>query len=161
MAYFNVFPLVRMNNGTLAVNITARTAFLSKYRDDPRYYYEHSIGEGETPEIIADKFYDDATLAAFILMFNGIINVYEEWPMDSYSLDLYIDDKYANPNDIHHYVAASTGNIVDADYPVYDRVPVTNAEYEIELNESRRKIKLILPELIGSVVAQHRELMTR
>lgn len=161
MAYFNVFPLVRLNDGSLGMNITSRTAFLSKYTNDPRYYYEHTITEGETPEIIADKFYDDVEMAVFILLFNGIVNVYEEWPLDSYTLDQYIDDKYDNPNEVHHYVAASTGNIVDADYLAYDRIPITNAEYEIELNDSRRKIKLILPELIGSVVSQHKELMSR
>ena len=161
MAYFSSFPLVRLNDGSLGMNITARNKFVAKYKNDPNYFYEHTITEGETPEIIADKFYDDVELVWVIMIFNDMMNVYNDWPADQYTLSQFIDEKYDNPYAIHHYVAASTGAIVDLDYPSYDRVPVTNTEYEIALNDSKRKIKLLLPELVGQAVTQHKELMSR
>lgn len=161
MGYFSSFPLVRLRDGSLGMNVTARNKILSAYKNNAKVYYEHSVTDGETPEIIADKFYDDAELAWVILIFNDIHNVYKDWPQDNFTLENYIYDKYENPYGIHHYVSASTGNVVSFDHVSYDRVPVTNYDFEVDLNDSKRKIKLILPEYVGQVVSQHKELMTR
>ena len=161
MSYFSPFPLVRMKDGSLGMNITARTQILNAYKSDENVYYEHSIIDGETPEVIADKFYDDVEMAWTILLFNDIYNVYTQWPVDSETLNQYIDDTYEVPYGVHHYVSAATGNIVSESHAAYDRVPVTNTEYEYEENDAKRKIKLILPELIGQVVSQHKALMSR
>jgi hypothetical protein len=159
MSYFNVFPLFTLQDGSIGINITARTKIMSALKSDPAAYYVHNVTDGETPEIIADKFYGEAELAWTILLFNEIHNVYTDWPLDSYSLDQYIDSKYENPYEIHHYVSIATGNIVGSDHVTYDRFPVTNQDYEVELNDSKRKINLIVPELISSVVLQHKNQM--
>jgi hypothetical protein len=131
-------------------------------KEDPRYYLEYSIKEGDTPEIIADKFYDDATYAWIVLDFNTIVDVFEEWPKDQYALDQYIIEKYENPFDIHHWVSIETGDIVcPLNYPEYNRVPVTNTEYEYNENDLKRDIKLVLPEYIGTIVSRHKELMRK
>lgn len=161
MGYFSSFPLVRLLDNSLGMNITARTKILASYKTNAKVYYEHTIVDGETPEIIADKFYDDADLSWVVMIFNDIFNIYKDWPQDQYTLEQYIYDKYENPYGIHHYVSASTGNIVGQEHVSYDRVPVTNYEYEVDLNDSKRTIKLILPELVGGIVSQHKELLTR
>lgn len=161
MSYFSNFPLYRLADGSLGINITARTKIINSFRDNVNVYYEHTISDNETPEVVADKFYDDVELVWVILLFNDIHNIYTQWPIDQQSLEEYIDEKYENPYGIHHYVSAATGNIVGEDHVSYDRVPVTNSEYEIDENDSKRKIKLILPELVSQVVSQHRELMSK
>lgn len=160
MSYFNPMPLFRLKDGSLGLNITARTKILDLYKTDVSAYYEHSIMDGETPEIIADKFYDNPNLAWTILLFNEIHNIYEQWPLDYYSLEQFISTKYENPYGVHHYVSLATGNIVDSDHVAYDRQPVLNFDYEVELNDAKRKIKLIVPDLISNVVSQHREQLT-
>lgn len=158
MAYFGRFPLVRYN-GVLQVNLTTRADLISAVRDDPAYFYEYVVEEGESPELIADRFYDDIELAWVVLMANQIVNVFEEWPKSYHELEEYIREKYPNPNGIHHYESISSGVIVDSDYPLYDRRPVTNTEYEERLNDEKRNIKLILPDFIGDVISMHKELM--
>lgn len=161
MSYFSVFPLFRLTDNSLGMNITARTKIVATYKDKDGAFYEHSILDGETPEIIADKFYDDIELAWTILLFNDIHNIYTQWPADQQTLEAYIDEKYEDPNGVHHYESLATGNIVGSDWVSYDRFPVTNAEYEIAENDAKRNIKLLLPDYIGQVVSQHKDLMQK
>lgn len=161
MSYFKGFPVIQLNDGSYGMNITARVKMIGSYKDNERAFYTHIIQDGETPEIIADKFYDDVELAWVVMMFNDIFNVYTQWPVDQYTLNEYIDEKYEDPNDIHHYVSISTGNIVDSTHVLYDRLPVTNREYENDENDSKREIRLVLPELVANVISQQKELMAR
>lgn len=159
MAYFSRFPLVNYG-GLLQVNLTRRVDFLDEFRNNPGAYIEYTIEEGMTPELLADRFYDDVNQAWVILAFNQIVNVFEEWPKGQKELESYIEEAYEDPNGIHHWKSLSSGVIVcPVVHPEYDRVPVTNFEYEVELNEKKREIKLLLPEFIGTVNDLHKRLM--
>lgn len=159
MAYFSNFPLVNYNND-LQVNLTRRVDVMGFYKGDVRYYLDYSVRDGETPEMIADRFYDDAELHWLILQMNNIVNPFIDWPMSQNALESYIMEKYENPNGIHHYISISSGSIVDPNLnPTYDTLPITNYEYETQENDSKRNIKLLLPEYVGLVVSRHKELM--
>jgi hypothetical protein len=161
MSYFNHFPLVKYGTSN-QVNLTRRTAINEEFKTNPAYYYEHNVIEGDTPENLADRFYDDADLAWVILQFNDIVNVFEQWPKSQYELDEYIKDKYDDPNGIHHYISLISGSIVDPVlHPTHDRMPVTNYEYETDINDDKRTIKLVLPEFIGTIVMRHKELIIK
>lgn len=159
MSYFNHFPLVRYNN-ELQVNLTRRVAIDDTFRTNPAYFIDYSIQESDTPEIIADKIYDDATLAWVVLSMNNIVDMFEEWPLDYYSLQQYTLNKYSNVYATHHYISASTGEIVDPELnPAWDNIAVTNYDYEYAVNEDKRNIKLLLPDYVGTVTARLKELM--
>lgn len=161
MAYFNHFPLVKYN-GVYQVNLTRRVSVGAAFKNNPEFYYDYSVKEGDTPESIADQFYDDAELAWIVLDMNGIINVFEEWPKTQYELDEYVKDKYDNPQGIHHYVSLVSGQRVWPEvHPAYDMMPVTNYDYETVVNDDKRVIKLLLPDYVQNVVANHRELMVK
>lgn len=161
MAYFSRFPLVRHDNN-LQVNLTRRVAIDPKFKNNPAVYFEYDVKDSDTPENIADRFYDDVDYSWVVLQFNDIVNVFEEWPKSQYELDQYILGKYDNPYGIHHYVSLSTNEYVSPEvHPSYDRIPVTNYEYEVELNDAKRKIKLVLPELANEVVIAHKEQIER
>jgi hypothetical protein len=159
MAYFSNFPLVNYQN-TLQVNLTRRVDIASMFKQNEKYYLEYSVRDGETPEMIADRFYDDAQLHWIILLMNDILNPFYDWPMSQLALESYINEKYDNPNGINHYISVSTGNRVDPQLnPVYDTRPVTNYEYETDLNDEKRNVKLLLPEFTGIVMNRQKELM--
>lgn len=161
MSYFSRFPLVEYN-GLLQVNLTRRTSVIDSMRSNPAFYINYSIPDGESPEMLADKIYDDAECSWVILMFNNIMNIFEEWPKSQYSLGEYIKYNYDSPSGIHHWVALSTDAIVDpATYPGYDRRPVTNYEYETSLNDQKRNIKVLLPQYVGDVKLLHKEMMQK
>lgn len=158
-SYFSNFPLVVYDN-SLQVNITRRAGIAPEFKTDASYYIEYSIQESDTPEIIADKVYDDAQLAWIVLDMNDIVNVFEEWPMTQTALESYVNEKYTNPFAIHHYISISNGMIVDPTLnPAWDNIPVTNYEHEIAENEKKRLIKILMPDYVGTVVSRHQELM--
>lgn len=156
--YFTAFPLVRYNNA-LQVNLTRRVNILESMKNDPAYFYEYNVGDGDTPENLADRLYDDINMAWIILQFNNIVNVFEEWPKAQWEFDSYVNKTYEDPYGIHHYVSLD-GDFVDpATAPSWNRIPVTNYEWETVLNDSKRSIKLVLPEFVNTIVNRHKELI--
>lgn len=158
MAYFNNFPLVRYN-GSLQVNLTRRSTVSSIMKNDEAYYYAYTVSDGDTPENLADRFYDDVNLAWVILDFNNIVNVFDEWPKEQSEFDSYVQEAYENPYAVHHYVSIE-GDIVDPlTQPSWNKIPVTNYEYETEVNDAKRDIKLVLPEYVNNIVSQQKDLI--
>ena len=51
----------------------------------------------ESPEMIADKLYDDPQLHWVILLVNDITDRYHQWPMSTPQFQAYVKDKYTNP----------------------------------------------------------------
>lgn len=159
MSYFSTFSLVRYNK-ELQINLTRRVSIDESFKNDPAVYYMYDIQDTDTPENVSDRFYDDPQLSWVVLQFNDIINVFEEWPRSQYELEQYINSKYDDPYAIHHYEHMATGEYACASLtPSYDRLPITNYEYELQLNNDKRSIKLLLPELVGDLVYRHKELM--
>ena len=58
-------------------------------------YYD--VQDGETPEIIAYKYYGDAQLHWTVLVVNDIIDYYSDWPMSMQTFEQYVNEKYDNP----------------------------------------------------------------
>lgn len=166
MSYFKKFPFVDGyiigNYNVTGIDITRRTGFTDEIKNDPKAYIDYTIKEGETPEMLADRIYDDPGLAWIILMFNTIHNVYQQWPMDSPTFYKFLDEKYGKrPNNIHHYESISSGAYVDSDHPEYDRKPVTNYEYEEKINEGKKRIRILHPELTTQAVQSHDEMIEK
>jgi len=162
MSYFTPFPFVRNykieDKVYTGMNITVRTGFSARTKEDEQYFISYDLRDGETPEIIADRIYDDASLYWVILMFNDLHDVDEQWPLDSVAFENYVERVYGDDKtDIHHYESAASGAWVDSDHPEYDLVPVTNYEYELRLNDKKRKIKVPIPEAVSTLKRQHRE----
>lgn len=163
MSYFRKVPFITnyevQGKRYTGQDITRRTNVLSESRNDPNTYQEYEIRDGESAHIIADRAYDNPDLYWVILLFNEIHDELEDWPLDQLSLDTYVKRKYENPYAIHHYKAISTGAWVCLAHPEYDRIPVTNYEHELEVNESKRKIKVPLPIYAKQIVSEHNRLV--
>lgn len=99
------------------------------------------IKDGETPEKIAYEFYGSAFYHWVILLVNDIVNVREEWPMDGEEFNTYLSDNYANINAVHHYIDPVSLFEVDSTFP--GALPVTVIEYEEDINNDKRNIKML------------------
>ncbi len=94
------------------------------------FYYNYNIQDGETPETVAEKVYEDSGLYWLILQINNIVDPYTQWPLSNVSLEEYIVRKYgswAAAGQISHYetvevkndsgqVILPAGIVVSADY---------------------------------------------
>lgn len=110
MQYFNTLPklIYTDENGTssLRVNLLARARIIPELLKNPLVYYTYDIQEGDTPEIIAYKYYGDSYLYWVVLLANEIIDPQWEWPLNGNQFMSYLQEKYGEQNiysEIHHY----------------------------------------------------------
>ena len=109
MSYFSKFPkmvytLDEYKTGQVLPDIFRRAKFLSDLTNSFAFYDEYDVKDGETPEIVADLFYNEPTLHWVILQANEIIDPRFDWPLSTYNLQQFVEGKYNNVNAIHHYV---------------------------------------------------------
>lgn len=98
MSYFNSFPriyyqfddeLIKVYNdiSTRAIPVEE----ILKYYSNLETYV---IREGETPESIAYRLYDDTKLHWTIMLVNNILNMYTDWPLDEKTLTDKLVEEY-------------------------------------------------------------------
>jgi hypothetical protein len=106
--YFKSFPytyysLDDASTVQVVTNITNRVTLSDEVKNNLSLYDEYDIKDGETPELVADKFYNNPELHWLVLHYNEIIDPRFDWPLDTNNLSRYVASKYTNTNGIHHY----------------------------------------------------------
>ena len=146
-------------------------------------YYQ--ILDNQRPEVVASKLYGDPELDWVILITNNITNVRDQWPLNNNDLYNYMIDKYDTEealSNIHHYettevkdeydrLVVPSGLEVDSNFTVtYTKFnntvstvspvkQVTNYEYETNINEEKRKIRVLKPAYLSVVITDLRNIM--
>ena len=159
-----------------------------KIRDDiygsVTAFSKYVILEGERPDTVAKKLYDDEQLDWVVLISSNIINVQDEWPMDQYDFERYLDNKYSREQlgEIHHYetkeirkndiLILQGGLVVDSDFtfnyadPKGNNKSVNSVEsvsylkYEIDKNDAKRTINVLKKKYIGTIIDDMRQILT-
>lgn len=108
MSYFSNFgttPYTLDNIKTVQIvsNITKRAVISEEITNNLSLFFPYQIKDGETPEILADKFYNDSQLHWIILHCNEIHDGIFDWPLTVPDLVSFVDSKYGDRNSIHHY----------------------------------------------------------
>lgn len=135
-------------------NVRFRTSILSNITS----YDEYDIVDGETPEIIAEKFYGNANYHWIVMLVNERFDYLNDFPMTYVTLQKHITTKYGVGNEFatHHY-ENSRGFVVNSDEE--GAYPVSNSEYEERLNESKRRIKMVSPAVIDVILNNFRDVI--
>jgi hypothetical protein len=115
MQYFNTLPkLIKTDsagNSIVLTNILANVSILSQILNNPAIYYTYDIQNGDTPEIIAHKYYGDVYRYWIVLFANQIIDPQWQWPLFGVLFDEYIQSKYTSIdvyNTVHTYQQITT-----------------------------------------------------
>jgi hypothetical protein len=139
----------------LMKDITRNIRFRRDLLANVTVYDEYDIVDGETPEIIAEKIYGNPEYHWIVMLANDRYDYRKDFPLTYVDLQKYIEDKYGNDADaIHHYLDAR-GYFVDSDFP--GAVSVSNRQYEEDLNESKRRIKIISAQLVNTILKNFRD----
>ena len=172
--YFDAFPVIPYDSkGDLnykdVTNLLRRVGMRAKLKSNTLLYDTYNVKEGETPEIIAHKLYGDAQLHWIILLINDITDRYHQWPMSGGQFLDYLNDKYSNPDAIHHYETTQTSGDTKVKIEVFNEVdddaytgltPITNREYEEEEQDKRRKIRLLDPSFVEQFIDEYQKLIS-
>jgi len=171
--YFGSFPLIVYDsvgdgNFKIVTNLLKRVAMRSKVKSNTLIFDTYDVKEGETPEMIANKLYDDPELHWVILYINNITDRYHQWPMNFVQFNSFLNEKYSNPNGIHHYeilqTSGDTSIKIDigtdtTGYSEADLTTVTNREFEEERQDTLRSIRLLDFAYVDQFVLEFRNLM--
>ena len=158
--YFSFFPQGTYDikgNGidTFVTDLMVRVKIRAKIMNEASLYDLYDIPEGETPEMTALKHFGSTHYHWIILLTNDITDRYYGWPLTTFEFENYINDKYTNPDGVHHYeIIQSSGKIKGegpSDYEhkliVNSTVPnaeaITNRDYEQRIQDQKRQIKLL------------------
>ena len=149
------------------------------------YYY---IKDGMRPDKVAQELYDNPELDWVVLTSSNITNIRNEWPLNHNDLQEYMLEKYGSEENVakvHHYetrkivdeydrVVIPAGLEVDKDFSfqylnfskqVVKVIPsqvvaeITNYQYEVRLNDEKRRIKVLKSEYLSAFISEHREIM--
>jgi len=171
--YFDAFPVIPYDaKGDLnfkdVTNLLRRVGIRAKLKSNTLLYDTYDVKEGETPEMIAHKLYGDAELHWVILLINDITDRYHQWPMTGGQFLDYLNDKYTNPDGIHHYESTQTSGDTKVKIEVFNEVdddaytgltPITNREYEEQEQDKRRQIRLLDPSFVEQFTDEYQKLI--
>ena len=168
--YFRPFPLINYDIKKnklplLLTNVTARYKIRDILKNKVAIYYDYIVKDGDRPDNIAFKYYEDETLDWLIYIVNDIIDPYYDWPLDQDAFNKYIRTLYGSvagaKGTVFEYRKIITkqkvlfdGTNVPERYVVVDqntyntlaadlRREVDAYEYYEEQNNNKRRIRLL------------------
>jgi len=98
MQYFNTLPKIvyRSSQGTSSVytNLMARASIMPSILKNPMVYYKYDLQDGDTPEIVAYKYYGDSYRYWIVLFANQVMDPQWGWPLNYTAFNAYINNKY-------------------------------------------------------------------
>lgn len=111
--FFDLFPKIHYdidktggNNPVETPNIFFRLNYVKDIINNTTSYELYRLDEGDTPEIIAEKIYNDSGAGWMVLYANKIFDPQFDWPLDERSFEAYIIGKYGSvekaETTIHH-----------------------------------------------------------
>ena len=128
--YFKSFPytfysLDDTSTVQVVTNITNRVALSDEVKNNLSLFDEYDVKDGETPELVADKFYNNSELHWLVLHYNEIIDPRFDWPLDTNNLNRQVAGKYTDVNATHHFEDAN-GNYTNGNAYILSSNAFTN-----------------------------------
>ncbi len=176
--YFESFPnrlydLKGNGQQTLVKDIFRRMKVRDSIKNNLALYATYDVVPGDTPETISFKHFGSTDYFWVICLMNDITDRYYDWPLDYQAFEEYVNDKYDNPQAIHHYEksqssGATTGNgpgdfshKIEVNSTDADAQSVSNYEYEQRLQDQKRQIKLLDKAYLNQFVEEFERLVQR
>jgi hypothetical protein len=187
MTYFSKFPLLgyTVDSGVttnIVSDILRRISVNTQTKENFSLYEEYTVQDGETPETVSFKFYNDAQYHWVILMLNDIIDPRFDWPLTETQLYDYAVTKYGTANislTKYYTISSEDDTVVDPtqktykkavnefgvtyddgfDYTYPSTYAVTNIAHESKLNEGKRNIRVLRPKFLSAFVSEFEALI--
>jgi hypothetical protein len=149
MAFFDRFPLIRYDINKdgklkLATDIMRRVAIKDEIINNTSYIQEYAVVDGETPEMVSEKFYGSPGHHWVVLLFNKITDPHFDWCLSLRKLDNYTSKKYPYKayyiNDITTY-GVTGGSFIKGE-EVYDPDDRTKIAVVHEWDATYKKLVL-------------------
>ena len=150
--YSKILPQLTYNGVSIA-DITHRLNMLKTVEKYATMYYSVTIDETSSPEKVAEQYYGTSDYWWIVCAINKVIDPFYDWVMRETEVYAYCAKLYNDPDEIHHWE--------DTEFIRYeensleeDRVPVTNIEWKLHLNDEKRHIMLLKNSHVPKIEAE-------
>ena len=149
------------------INVVSKVKdYITQYRSIG--YTPYVVQDGESPDYISYKFYGNPGYDWIIMLTNNVHSMYDDWPRNSETFKQYITEKYGSLDTAlatTKYYYDSNRNIIDVleytSLPSNSRSLETLYEYELELNTSKSRIKILNPNMISTLESGLRSILSK
>ena len=100
MEYFSSLPFLVTTDGNgnsiVLRNLLVRTGLIPQLAKNPLLMYRYAVQDGDTPEIVANKYYG-SPFRYWITMYGNpqMMDPQSDWPLSTKNFTIYLQDKYA------------------------------------------------------------------
>jgi len=176
MSFFSRFPLLAYDiknteNYKVLPDILRRVKLRTAIKGSTLLFDAYDVKDGERPEDVAYKWFGDAELHWVILMTNNVTDRYYQWPMTQPQFQAFIEDKYSNPDGVHHYEiprdsGRTTSNgptdyshLVEVNSDTPNASIISNREFEERIQDNNRSIRLLNQEFLSDFLEEFDKLI--
>ena len=187
ISYVSLLPNQNRSDERIEVkNLFKRAKLRTDVDQSVTAFDYYLIQDNERPDIIAERIYDSPELDWVILVTNNITSIRNQWPLSNNELYTYCLEKYGSDENMmatHHFETKETKDqygrillegklIVDEDFTftytkdsntsetIKPAQSVSNFDYEQRLNEDKRKIRILKPNLLSAFITDFRNIMS-
>jgi len=176
-----IYSLDDLTSVQVVTDITRRIGFIQEFIQNNSSYDLYDIKDGESPEIVSDLFYGTPLYHWIIMHANDIVDPRFDWPLSQENLKSFCIQKYGGENEIYktklfvnteRYVVNNYRGLEESSFtegkdevfftfedgtslllrdPPIQLYPVSRLEYEIAINESKRRIKIPKSEIVSLI----------
>ena len=164
-SYFSKFTTILYDidntgkNVRLVTDIMHRAAFLQLVLNNSLIFYEYTVKDGETPEIIASKLYGSPDYYWVVCYANNIFSIWDDWPLSYDQMQAFLTSKYGSvqvaQTIIDHYQDQYGATI---DLYTYEHTPGNTIVYAdqaaIAANQIKAQIRLVDPQYVPTIEKQ-------
>jgi hypothetical protein len=149
--FFAKFPPIfyTLDNGKtrqILPDILRRIRLTDELKNNSSFFDQYDIKDGETPEIVASRWYGNPELHWVILLTNDIIDPRFDWPLNYYNLIEYCKGKYGTDNiyKLHHYVNRQEYIVNGYRAMREDSTFLNPGSFELESSNPRIQVNLVM-----------------
>lgn len=112
--YFNFFPSTEYAN-TIVTNVISKVKFDQSVQKNLAVFYPYIVEQGERPDQIAARYYNNPELDWVIYLANDIMDPYYDWPLSQNQFYDYITAKYGSVSAAQAKIAFYRNNYASDD----------------------------------------------
>ena len=179
----------KIEDRVVVKNIFKRSKLRTDINQAITAFNYYTIKEGLRPDMIAQELYGDPELDWVVLTSNNITNIRDQWPLSHNDLHEYMLEKYGSEANIAKVEIYETREILDEykrvvmpaglrvdkdfsfEYLNFSKqvvkvlssevvAGISNYQYEVKLNDEKRRIRVLKSEYLTAFITEHREIMT-
>jgi len=179
----------KIEDRVVVKNIFKRSKLRTDINQAITAFNYYTIKEGMRPDMIAQELYGDPELDWVVLTSNNITNIRDQWPLNHNDLHEYMLEKYGSEANIAKVEIYETREILDEykrvvmpaglrvdkdfsfEYLNFSKqvvkvlssevvAGISNYQYEVKLNDEKRRIRVLKSEYLTAFITEHREIMT-